>query len=221
VNPSILSLRVLDLWIHKWCEKDKTECIRRACHHKTHSIVTRLTCICRQYDGPHINEQTQVSVFGLQTAETITTVTQFRRYLRFLAVTPTSYAFLYVLYTYGTVQLNGPVNNKTGHVRINVKLRRVRATSVVVIIISVIYSKHVSVALCYPACYAHAPYSIVIYGLSAYAIFSHTMSQTARISGGGGSLKCVLNFSTTFVANISYSENNSTRYCHKCTQLFM
>jgi len=32
---------------------------------------------------------------------------------------------------------------------------------------------------------------------------------------------CVLDFSTTFVRNISHSKNNSARYCHKCTQVFM
>jgi len=32
---------------------------------------------------------------------------------------------------------------------------------------------------------------------------------------------CVLIFSTTFVWNVSYSKKYPTRYCHKCTYVFM
>ena len=31
---------------------------------------------------------------------------------------------------------------------------------------------------------------------------------------------CVLIFSTTFVRNISHSNKNSARYCHKCENVF-
>ena len=46
-------------------------------------------------------------------------------------------------------------------------------------------NKYYSVCVCsfsYPVCEAHAPYYIVICGLSGSAIFVHIISQTARFS---------------------------------------
>jgi len=34
-------------------------------------------------------------------------------------------------------------------------------------------------------------------------------------------MKCVLIFSTTFVRSISHSKDNSARYCHKSSYVFM
>ena len=44
---------------------------------------------------------------------------------------------------------------------------------------STTYSEYIC-TLCYPACNAHAPYYIVICGLSVYEIFFHIISQTAH-----------------------------------------
>jgi hypothetical protein len=79
--------------------------------------------------------------------------------------------------------------------------------------------------LSYPACNAHAPYSIVICGLTAVPcfIFSQIISQTAWFSGGKkvtAQEVCVLIFSTTCVWNVSHFTKNLARYYYKCTYVF-
>jgi hypothetical protein len=54
-------------------------------------------------------------------------------------------------------------------------------------------------SLTYPARKVHAPYYVVMCGLSGSTTFSDIVAQTARFSGGGGKLlniKCVFSFST-------------------------
>ena len=78
---------------------------------------------------------------------------------------------------------------------------------------SITYSECVC-SLTYPACKAHAPYFIVICGLSGCAMFS-TLSykrydfQKKRVTE---QKECVLIFSTTFVCNISHFKKISTWY---------
>ena len=65
---------------------------------------------------------------------------------------------------------------------------------------------------------------IFICGLSYSAIFFYVISQRARFSEKIKLLKvkmCVLNYSTTFVWNISYFEKNSAWCYHKCKLVFM
>ena len=50
--------------------------------------------------------------------------------------------------------------------------------------------------------------------LSSSTIFFQIISQKARFSG-------VLSFSETFVENTSHYKNNSARYDHKCTSVFL
>jgi hypothetical protein len=73
----------------------------------------------------------------------------------------------------------------------------------------------------YPARNAHAPYYILICGLSGPAIFFHIITYTEGLSGGGELLntKCVLIFSTAFAWNNSHSKKNWARYYHKRTHL--
>jgi len=74
--------------------------------------------------------------------------------------------------------------NKTGNVRINITLRRVRVTIIAVEKQEVLYILSASAA-CYAACKAHVPHYIVIFGLSGHTIFFHItcMSKTARFLG--------------------------------------
>jgi hypothetical protein len=74
-------------------------------------------------------------------------------------------------------------------------------------------------SLSYHICTAHAPYYIVICGLSGCIIFYNSVSETARFLRGGGTTKsktCVLIFSKTFIRNISHFKKNSARYDYKC-----
>ena len=109
------------------------------------------------------------------------------------------------------------VTNKTGNVRINVTLRRVRVTTVAV----EYYILWVCVcSLRYLACEAHAPYYIAICDLSGSTIFFLIISQTARFLGRVTENKmCVLFFPTTLVRSIPRSKKNCMRYYHKCVLL--
>jgi hypothetical protein len=44
-------------WIHRRCDNQKT--MHYTCLAQTHAAIKRLTWICTQYDGPHIDEQAQ------------------------------------------------------------------------------------------------------------------------------------------------------------------
>jgi len=50
--------------------------------------------------------------------------------------------------------------------------------------VSITYYESESVAIFYPACKAHAPYYILICGLSGCTTIFHIISPTARILGG-------------------------------------
>jgi len=67
----------------------------------------------------------------------------------------------------------GYLPKKKGNVSIDVTLRRVPATMVIV---DKQYVLSIQI-LRYPACKAHAPYYIVVCGLSGYAIFLHIISK--------------------------------------------
>jgi hypothetical protein len=61
----------------------------------------------------------------------------------------------------------------------------------------------------YPASKAHAPYYIVICGLSASTIFFHVTLKTGKKFIEHK--MCVLIFSTTFIRNICHFKTNSAR----------
>ena len=76
-------------------------------------------------------------------------------------------------------------------------------------------------SLRYPACNAHAPHCY-LWPARLYNIFAHYLIN--RMIFGGGELsnmKCVFWFPLQFVWNISHCKNNSARYYHKCTLVFM
>jgi hypothetical protein len=98
--------------------------------------------------------------------------------------------------------------NKTGNLRINVTLQRVRVTTVVnktkyYIFWVCVYSFR------YPACNAHAPYCH-LWPAPLHNIFP-TLSHK-RHDFRKKHKMCVLIFSTHFVWNISHSKNNLGRY---------
>jgi hypothetical protein len=66
--------------------------------------------------------------------------------------------------------------------------------------------------LSYPGCKAHAPYYILICGLSSSTIFFHVLINGMIIGREHfGNEICVLIFSTTSVGNTFYFKNNSAR----------
>ena len=76
-------------------------------------------------------------------------------------------------------------------------------------------------SLSYAICIAHAPYYIVICGLSGSTIFfpssSHKRHDFRKKKKLLNKKTCVLICSTTFVWKTSHSELNLARYYHKCT----
>jgi hypothetical protein len=72
--------------------------------------------------------------------------------------------------------LYGNIGIKTGSVRVNVTLRRVRVTTVAA---SITYSECVC-SFSYSACKAHAPYYIVICGMPGSTMFFHIISFSEK-----------------------------------------
>ena len=77
-------------------------------------------------------------------------------------------------------------------------------------------------SLNYPAPTAHAPYYIVICGLSGSTIFFSTLSHKRHdfMEKVTEHKMRVLIFCTTFVRNISHSKKNWARYCHKYIYIY-
>jgi hypothetical protein len=73
--------------------------------------------------------------------------------------------------------------------------------------------------LSYPACNAHAPYYIVICGLSGSTIFSHSLINSTTFRKRILTIKSVCLFSLQLLTNISQSAKNSARY-HKWAYVF-
>jgi hypothetical protein len=71
----------------------------------------------------------------------------------------------------------------------------------------------------YPARKAHALYIVTLWPVWLYHILRHLINSTI-FRRKLLNIKCVLNFSTTYVSNISHSKNNWARCCHECVQLF-
>jgi len=110
----------------------------------------------------------------------------------------------------------------------NVTLRRVRATTRAVEEHYVLYILSACVCVCvcvyslsYPGRKAHAPYYIVICGMSSSTkLFPHYLIQRQNFWRKYWTQKtCVIIFSTTSVWNISHSKNNSARYYRKWTNV--
>ena len=77
-------------------------------------------------------------------------------------------------------------------------------------------------SLSYPGRNAHAPYYIATCGLSTCAnILPHYLTNDAIFGKTLLNINCVFISSTNFVWNISHSKNNSVRYYHKRTYIFM
>jgi hypothetical protein len=70
-------------------------------------------------------------------------------------------------------------------------------------------------SLRYPSCNAHAPYCHLC-PVRLYNIFPHYLINGTIFERKLLNTKCVLTSSTTFVWNISHSENNWTRSDEKC-----
>ena len=86
--------------------------------------------------------------------------------------------------------------------------------------IRVTYLRMCVCSLWLPACKAHAPCYLVIFGLPGSTTFIHMTSQSdfrQKVIGH----KMSLIFATNFGRNFSHSKKNSARYCHKCTPAFM
>ena len=105
----------------------------------------------------------------------------------------------------------------------NVTLRRVRVT---IVAVEKNRNKYYIFWVCvfslsYPPCQAHGPHYTVIRGLTGSTIFLSTLRDMIFGKKVTEYKSCVLIFSTTFISNISCSKKNSSRYYHKCTQVFM
>jgi hypothetical protein len=88
--------------------------------------------------------------------------------------------------------------------------------------ISITYSQWVSVALAIQ--HAQRMRRIILSSVACPALpYFSTLSHTRHDFRGKiiEHKMCVSIFSTSFVWNVSHSENNSTRYYHKCTSVFM
>jgi hypothetical protein len=73
--------------------------------------------------------------------------------------------------------------------------------------------------LTYPL--SHAQESYCLRPLWLHHIFRHSVIHGTIFGKKSPNVKCVLIFSTTFIWNISHSQKNSARYCHKSENVFM
>jgi hypothetical protein len=110
--------------------------------------------------------------------------------------------------------------NNICNVHTNITVKRVRVDIVALKKQKVLHILCVC-SLNYPACKAHALYYTVIWGLSG-STFCHINLINGTFSGKMSLKKiCVSIFFTNFARNVSHSKKNSTRYYHKCTQVFV
>jgi len=75
----------------------------------------------------------------------------------------------------------------------------------------------------YPAFKVHAPYCIVICGHSNSTMFSHIISWSNSFRKRYQTWNVCFDFLYNFCQKycISHSYDNSARYCHKCSNVFM
>jgi hypothetical protein len=112
--------------------------------------------------------------------------------------------------------------HKTGNLRINVTMRRVRATIVVVEKLNKCYISWVCVcSLSYPTCNALAPYCHVACPAVQYLFTSsHKPHDFIKMKVIEHAMRALI-FSTTFVWKISHSKKKWARCGRKCILVFM
>ena len=101
----------------------------------------------------------------------------------------------------------------------NVTMRHIHATTVAVENNKYYIFQKCDCNLRYPACQAHVPYCH-LWPDRLYSIFTHLINGKIFEKGVTEYQMCILISSTTFVWNISYSNEKWARYDKKCKLIF-